>query len=33
MELEAKIAERLIQTGETPTSLKAVLQDGAIALT
>ncbi len=32
MELEAKIAERLIQTGETPASLKAVLQDGAIAL-
>ena len=31
-ELEAKIAERLIQTGKTPASLKAVLLDGAIAL-
>jgi ATP-dependent Clp protease ATP-binding subunit ClpA len=32
MELEAKIAERLIQTGKTPARLKAVLKDGAIAL-
>ena len=33
MELESKIAERLIQTGEYPINLKAFLQDKTIALT
>ncbi|MBI1921869.1 MAG: ATP-dependent Clp protease ATP-binding subunit [Geobacter sp.] len=32
MELEAKIAERLIDAEEAPTGLKAVLRDGAIVL-